>query len=1115
MSIVWLSMLGAACAGEDPSPQILTFQASAASVSRGRSVTLSWDVQDADRITVVAEPDEVLVDRSPEIEGRVLTPPITRTQTFTLKAEGNGESTASIRVEAFAGGDRPTIVAFDVEPASVAPGGSATLTWRTRNTTDATLTTADGTPVIEDVGLPVGSVEVTPDRSTTYALTLFGSGEPVTAMRTLTVRRPTVERFTANPESIIAGESTELAWAVSFADRVTVTDDGGNEVVSTTNLIDRLVISPQQTTTYTLVARDTGGLQDEAEVSVEVRPPQQAVVESFTATPDTVDIGEPVELAWSVDSAPGGVRIEAGGALVHQTSERTGMITVRRAATTTFTLTARSPGGDASADATVTVRPSPPAILDFVATPENILTGEDTVLSWSTLGATTLELEQGQTQVYSTTVDLDTGAVAQTVSTPTVTYTLIATNPDGSSSMSVTVNAFEPPEIQSFIASPLIFQGSANVQLDWAVTGATNLSLLLSGTPDPTFPGSTPSGTHTASITQTTLFELIARNPAAQTSRTVLVSESVGKAEPNDTPSQAIPLPAGGASLDGSIGLATDEDWFRINVPDGGNIRAETSDGAGGCAFDTVVTLFAPDGTTELGADDDSGSGPCSLIDPSSSAFARDMAPGAYFLKITGKGSTGTYRLVVSAGSPSCGNGLHETRAGEQCDDGPANGTGTCDNSCMIAVAASGMINGYGSSTFSGSISPAAERDYYQLDLTGPSHLVARTWSPSAPTCNADTVLTLYDASFTLLGANDQSGADDCSSIHPHVDAFATLSAGTYYLSVEEFQQDAVIPAYQVSIDVLAPGCGNGVIEGSETCDDANTTSSDGCSDQCQFEGLLESEPNDDRAAADAMGSFMSARGTIDAGGDVDWYSVSLMADWSLSVSTEDGFGTCRPEVGTVDTKISLYASDGSPLGSDDDGGLESCSSIDPIEDGFARLLPAGTYYVAVEHFNGTGTGTYEVNIDPIMPACGNGILETSIAEQCDDTNQITGDGCDACQFEILGAVDASSSTTTFSVPLASSGSYGVVQVDVAAGESIEVQTNDAGGACTIDTAVELIDGATLSVLGTTESGPLGDCAAIPYPTGFATNLSAGTYYVRVIDSGTTTGTSEVTVTFH
>lgn len=1114
MSIL-LSVCGVACAGEEPAPRILSFEGSAASVSRGRSITLSWSVENAERITIIAEPDEVLVDRSPKLEGRVLTPPINRTQSFVLTAEGNGEATASVRVETFAGGDRPVVVAFDVEPASVAPGGSATISWRTRDATSATLTTEEGTPVLEEVGLPVGSVEVTPERTTSYALTLFGAGEPVTAMRTLTVRRPTVERFTANPANIVAGDSTELAWAVSFADRVIITDDAGVEVVSTTNSIDRFVTAPDQTTTYTLTARDTGGLADQAEVTVQVRPPQQAEVQSFTAAPDTFDIGDPIELAWAVDSAPGGIRIEADGALVHQSGDQAGMITVRLAATTTFSLTAKSPGGDATAETTVTVRPSPPAILDFVATPEDVLTGQDTVLTWSTLGATTLEIRQGQTQVYETTSQLDSGAIAQNVSSATVTFSLVATNAEGSRTVDVTVNAFDPPEIQSFTATPLVFQGSADVDLQWSVTGATELTLLLSGTPDPTFPSGAPAGDHTVAISRTTLFELIAENPAAQTSRTVLVSESVGKAEPNETAAQAIVLPAGGASLDGSIGLAADQDWFRINVADGGNLRVETSDGGGGCAFDTVVTLYAPDGTTEIGTDDDSGSGPCSLIDPQANDFARNMASGDYFLRVTGKGTTGTYRLVVTAGNPTCGNGLHETRTGEQCDDGPANGTGTCDATCTISVTPTGVVSGYGTSTFTGAISPASERDYYRLDLTGPSHLVARTWSPSAPTCNADTLLTLYDSSFMPLGANDQSGADDCSSVHPHVDDFTTLGAGTYYLSVEEFQRDAVIPTYQIAIGVLPLGCGNGVIEGSETCDDGNMSSADGCSAQCQFEGVLESEPNDARGNADAMGSLTRARGTIDPGGDVDWYSVTVMQDWSLSVLTRDGFGTCQPEVGTADTRISLYASDGSLLGDDDDGGLGTCSSIDPIEDAFSRLLSAGTYYVAVEHFDGSGSGSYEIDILPIMPACGNGIVESSIMEQCDDTNMSAGDGCDACRFEVLGVVDSSSSTTTFTVPLPSSGSFGVVQVDVAAGESIEVQTSDANGSCTIDTAVELIDGATLAVLGATESGPLGVCAAIPFPTGFAANLPAGTYYVRVIDGGATTGTSQVTVTLH
>ena len=44
-------------------------------------------------------------------------------------------------------------------------------------------------------------------------------------------------------------------------------------------------------------------------------------------------------------------------------------------------------------------------------------------------------------------------------------------------------------------------------------------------------------------------------------------------------------------------------------------------------------------------------------------------------------------------------------------------------------------------------------------------------------------------------------------------------------------------PRLSVTYSTVAPGCGNGVIEPGETCDDGNTTSGDGCSATCQIEG--------------------------------------------------------------------------------------------------------------------------------------------------------------------------------------------------------------------------------------------------------------------------------------
>src|SRR5690348_11812831 len=76
------------------------------------------------------------------------------------------------------------------------------------------------------------------------------------------------------------------------------------------------------------------------------------------------------------------------------------------------------------------------------------------------------------------------------------------------------------------------------------------------------------------------------------------------ESEPNNDPTTANAI-NGGAS--GEINPADDADFFSFTVPEGGSIYALTTDGNGSCNFDSVLTLIAPDGVTELGEADEGG----------------------------------------------------------------------------------------------------------------------------------------------------------------------------------------------------------------------------------------------------------------------------------------------------------------------------------------------------------------------------------------------------------------------------------------------------------------------------------------------------------------------------
>lgn len=1104
---------GVSCGGGDeviPAPRILEFLSSERAVSRGRPVTLSWLVE-AERVTVVQLPATLLIDTT-ELQGNLRTEPIFGNETFEITAFRDGRQVSKRLTVTFLGSEADVeILSFDANTEVVSPGEDVVLSWRIVNASGANILVGE-TPVASGIELPNGTVTVNPTETTEYTLEAQGEGGPVQRTQTINVRRPQVLLFDADPRRIRLGRSVTLSWSVALASAITIEEVGGASVFSGSDPSGTVEVSPTEDTTYLLTATDAANFTATAMVQVEVDRPVQAVIVAFEATPSTGDIGDPITLSWQVENASGGVEISSPQGVLHTSTDLIGTTTVRVGETTTFTLRALSAGGDAEGTATVTILPSAPYVLDFRATPDPVARGAPLVLSWSTLGATSIEVRQGA-NVLATTADA-AGAVtySTSASTPDSTpFSLVVSNANGTRTATASATAIDAPRIVTFGANFETFTGSATVTITWATQNATSLSLTRSGVLVPAFPG-TPSGTFSTFVSRTTLFELRASNPAATAARVLFIAETTGEIEPNDTPATAVQTIAAGGQVVGQIASPVDQDWYAIAVPPGGSILAETTDGAGSCALDTVVELYVRDAgamnATLLASDDDSGPGPCSRIDPAVVDAAKDLPGGGrtYYVVVKSKGVPGPYTLSVAPRPASCGNGIREVLAGEQCD-----GTPGCDAMCRRVFTPAGTMTAFGSQTFTNSIQTPTEEDLYRIDVpAGGAWLVARTYAPSAPNCAADTVLELFDRNFVRVATNDQSGADDCSSLHPSVDGAALNLIGgrPYYLAVTEAGRDGVIAAYQLALSLLPKDvCGNGVVEGTETCDDGGVVAGDGCSVTCTYPGANESEPNDTSAAADAVtGGF--GRGTLASPTDVDWFVYSISpanAGNSLRIRGRGPSGSCRVEQGAADTAFELWGDDGmgglTRIAADRDSGAdERCSDIDPVFEAGASLLASGSYFIRVSG-DGGSTGPYLFEVAEIAPACGNGIREPT--EQCDDGGVTAGDGCNAtCALEITGT--SSVTPAVFQGPIAFQG-YATYQLDaIAANSAIAVTTAPIGGGqCNIETGVQLLDGTGAPVGPFYQGGPNGStCGQIPAFDPGVSNLAAGTYYLLVFNLG-------------
>ncbi|TKD05306.1 DUF4215 domain-containing protein [Polyangium fumosum] len=346
----------------------------------------------------------------------------------------------------------------------------------------------------------------------------------------------------------------------------------------------------------------------------------------------------------------------------------------------------------------------------------------------------------------------------------------------------------------------------------------------------------------------------------------------------------------------------------------------------------------------------------------------------------------------------TCGDGYQQTGV-EQCDDGNQAAGDCCAAGCMIEAGCEIEPNNTCATapaavaapvTFRGSIRPVGDQDFYAFTVPATADLKIETFDGTGSTCaSIDTVIEFRGSTCTtVLATDDESGINSCSMLTSTVNTpLRRVAPGTYYVRVEDYQNNGQIPSYTVQISFNAL-CGDGVKAGSEQCDDGNVANGDGCASNCVIEGKPEVEPNDTCAAA--TGPFpvpVGAEGLLLSGaitpiGDDDWYAFTLPGTADVWIETFDanGPGTCAS---TVDTVIQLYSDCATPVGPEQDqGGISNCSRINPSVNTYARRLPAGTYRVKVIDYQDNSTiPAYKLQVK-ITALCGNGVKEGT--EECD-----------------------------------------------------------------------------------------------------------------------------------
>ena len=247
-----------------------------------------------------------------------------------------------------------------------------------------------------------------------------GQGQARVRISTRSADRAQILFFTADPKQIVAGQQATLSWKTLNSDTVNIAGFGN------VALNGSITVSPTQTTTYTLTARNS--VNDEtSSVTVVVTGSQAGpLLFGCSASPSNITAGQSSTLAWTSSNADN-VSIQPNIGPV----AKTGTVSVTPTQTTTYIVTATSATASTTCSITVTVGTALPVIASFTATPSPIDAGQSSTLQWSVQNADSVSISSIGTVQASGTRSVSP--------TATTVYTLTATNASGSVTRTATV----------------------------------------------------------------------------------------------------------------------------------------------------------------------------------------------------------------------------------------------------------------------------------------------------------------------------------------------------------------------------------------------------------------------------------------------------------------------------------------------------------------------------------------------------------------------------------------------------------------------------------------------------------------------------------------------------
>ncbi len=467
----------------------------------------------------------------------------------------------------------------------------------------------------------------------------------------------------------------------------------------------------------------------------------------------------------------------------------------------------------------------------------------------------------------------------------------------------------------------------------------------------------------------------------------------------NAVQGQSVNLNVYGINCNGkTVDLAVWEDDSPVDADDPANINPTSVTFLGGTAIGTWTAEWQCDGA--LG-------GVCTFGNPEYYFNATVRTDG---ISIVSRGRVNGL-LTTQELSPTCGNGI--VQSGEQCDDGNANNNDACTNTCKTAICGDNIVytgfeqcdgnsrtctinsynglqscnaqcNGFGTCT-------ATERCGDGI-LNGNETCDEGVLNGQPNKCN--NICTGITASVCGNGAVESGEqCDDGNAINTDACLNSCVSAvcgDSIIRTGVESCDDGSLNGQPNKCNNLCTGitssiCGNSIVEAGEQCDDGNLIITDACTNTCRNavcgdsiirtgvescdDGVLNGQPNKCNSICTGITTGICGNNVVESGEQCD--------DGNLN-NNDVCTNTCRNAV-CGDTYIRT--------------GVEQCDSNSQV----CNLGGYSGAQICNITCNGFGTCT-------ATERCGDGIVQISAGEQCDDANTINTDACtNSCKLAICG----------------------------------------------------------------------------------------------------------------